>query len=114
MAYDEQLAERVRVALADVPDVSERTMFGGLVFMAGDHMACGIVGDELMLRLGAEGAEGAVRRPGVRSMQMMRSRTMVGYVLVAPQAAAGDDALRDWLRAALAFVATLPPKKARR
>ena len=52
MAYDEHLAERIRAALATTPDVSERKMFGGLAFMVAGHMACGIVGDDLMLRLG--------------------------------------------------------------
>ena len=52
MAYDEDLAERVRLAMADVPDLIERKMFGGLAFMAGDHMAVGIARDELMVRLG--------------------------------------------------------------
>lgn len=52
MAFNEQLAKRVRDVLAEVPDVSERRMFGGLAFLVGGHMACGIVESKLMLRLG--------------------------------------------------------------
>ena len=52
MAYDEVLAERVRELLAERTDVSERRMFGGLAFMVGGHMACGIAGDDLMVRVG--------------------------------------------------------------
>ena len=59
--YDEKLADRVRDILEGDPDVSERKMFGGLAFMVDGHMACGIVGDDLMLRLGAEGAEAALQ-----------------------------------------------------
>ena len=60
MAYDEELADRVRVVLADEPSLTERKMFGGLAFMIGGNMACGIVKDELMLRLGAEDADAAL------------------------------------------------------
>ena len=57
MAYDEKLAERVREILAAEPGLSERKMFGGLAFMLDGHMCCGIVGERLMLRLGADLAE---------------------------------------------------------
>jgi hypothetical protein len=68
MAYDEGLAQRIRDQLGDVPDPwLEKKMFGGLCFMVRDHMAFGIVGEELMVRLGkdrwAEAAEVARRRP---------------------------------------------------
>ena len=52
MAYDENLADRVRTILISEPSLSERKMFGGLAFMIDGHMCCGIVGDDLMLRLG--------------------------------------------------------------
>ncbi len=55
MAYDEQLADRVRALLADEDGLSERKMFGGLAFMLHGNMACGIVKDDLMLRLGTRG-----------------------------------------------------------
>jgi hypothetical protein len=59
MAFDEGLAERIRVVLDDVPEVREQRMFGGLAFLVAGHMACGVVGDELMLRLGEQGADAA-------------------------------------------------------
>ena len=67
MAYDENLGERVREILLGEPVLSERKMFGGLAFMLDGHMCCGIVGNELMLRLGAEGAEKALERAENRS-----------------------------------------------
>ncbi len=110
MAYDEDLAERVRLAMADVPDLIERKMFGGLAFMAGDHMAVGISRDELMVRLGKERATAALEGPHVRRMDMTGT-PMKSIVLVAPAGTAGDDALQGWVDEALAFVRTLPPKR---
>jgi hypothetical protein len=112
MAYDEDLAERVRLAMADVPDLIERKMFGGLAFMAGDHMAVGIAGDELMVRLGRDGATAALRRPHVRRMDMTGT-PMRSIVMVSPDGLAGGDALQGWVDEALAFVRALPPKRRR-
>ena len=56
MAYDEDLAERVRAVLPAGAAVTERQMFGGLAFMLGGHMFCGVVKDTLMVRLGPDGA----------------------------------------------------------
>ncbi len=66
MAYDEGLAERVRDALGDRVDVTERKMFGGLAFMARGHMFVGILGDTLMARVGPGRYVEALRLPGVR------------------------------------------------
>ena len=69
MAYDEGLAQRVREALADRSDLSERKMFGGLCFMLGGNMCCGIVGDELMLRTGPEAYDAALARDNLFAVQ---------------------------------------------
>ncbi len=108
MAYDEVLADRVRDLLVGTGDLTERKMFGGLAFMLGGHMVCGIVGDELMLRLGAEGAGRALERPHVRPMDFT-GRPMAGMVFVAAAGLRGA-ALRRWVDRAAAFVRTLPPK----
>ena len=113
MAFDEALAERIRLALADVPDLYERLMFGGIAFMLSDHMTCGVIGDELVLRLGPEGAERALGRPHVRPMDFT-GRPMRSMVLIGPEGLRDDDDLERWLRAGVAFVATLPPKRRRR
>jgi TfoX/Sxy family transcriptional regulator of competence genes len=67
VAYDEDLAERVRAVLP-AGAVTERQMFGGLAFMLGGHMFCGVVKDTLMVRLGPDGADRALDRPHVRPM----------------------------------------------
>ena len=81
VAYDEILADRVRDVLAGEPGLSERKMFGGLAFMLDGHMCCGLVGDRLMLRLGADEAARALRRPHVEAMDLT-GRPMTGMVHV--------------------------------
>jgi TfoX/Sxy family transcriptional regulator of competence genes len=112
MAYDEKLADRIRDVLEGAPDVTERKMFGGIAFMVGGHMACGIVGDDLMLRLGAEGAAEALTRKHVREMDFT-GRPMTGMVYVAPDGQRGV-ALRNWVDRAAAFARSLPPKPPKR
>ena len=108
MAYDEDLADRVRGVLAPEPGLTERKMFGGLAFMLDGHMCCGIVGGDLMLRLGVDGADAALARPHVRPMDFT-GKPMSGMVYVAPEGVRGK-ALRGWVGRARAFVRTLPPK----
>jgi TfoX/Sxy family transcriptional regulator of competence genes len=108
VAYDEDLAGRVRAALTHGTAVTERRMFGGLAFMLGGHMACGIVQDTLMVRLGPEGAGRALDQPHVRPMDFT-GRPMKGMVFVEPAGLQGD-ALRRWVAAAARYVRSLPPK----
>jgi TfoX/Sxy family transcriptional regulator of competence genes len=112
VAYDERLAARVRDLLADEPVLSERKMFGGLAFMLNGNMCCGIVGDRLMLRLGADLADQALERTHVNPMDFT-GRSMTGMVYVAPEGLRGE-ALRRWLEQAAGFARTLPPKRASR
>ena len=109
MAFDDRLAIRVRDVLAEVPDVSERRMFGGLAFLVGGHMACGIVGRDLMLRLGEAGADAALDRPHVRPMDFT-GRPIRTMVYVAGEGIVADSALRRWLERAVEYVRALPPK----
>jgi len=109
MAYEEALAARVSAALAWVGDVREQRMFGGIAFMVDGHMACGIVGSELMVRLGEEGTDAALREPNVRPMDFT-GRPARGMVFVEPAGLASDQTLQGWVERALAHVATLPPK----
>ncbi len=110
MAFDEVLAERIRVALAAAPDLHERKMFGGIAFMVSGQMACGILGEDLMVRLGPAGAAEALERPHVRPMDFT-GRVSKSMVFVGPEAVRGDDDLQRWVDAATRFVATLPPKR---
>lgn len=111
MAYDERLADRVRDLLAGESALSERKMFGGLAFMLAGNMCCGIVGDRLMLLLGADLGEQALRRPHVQPMDFT-GRPMTGMVYVAPEGLRGR-ALRTWVEQAAGHARSLPPKPPR-
>lgn len=110
MAYDEDVAYRVRAALADAGvDPVERQMFGGLAFMVGGHMTVGVIGDDLMVRVGADGHEDALAQPHAREMDFT-GKPMTGMVYVAPAGIADDEDLRSWVRRGLDFTGSLPPK----
>ena len=110
MAYDEDLADRVRAVLPPGEAVTERQMFGGLAFMLGGHMFCGVVKDTLMVRLGPEAAGHALGQPHVRPMDFT-GRPMKGMVFV-DRAGLHGDALRQWVDAAAGYARSLPPKHA--
>jgi TfoX/Sxy family transcriptional regulator of competence genes len=109
MAYDEKLAERVRTALGRRSDVTERKMFGGLAFMLHGNMACGIMKDDLMLRLGPEAAAKTVKQKHARPMDFT-GRPMTGMLYVAKEGVRTAKQLHAWLDKAEAFADTLPPK----
>lgn len=110
MPYDQDLADRVRAVLPDGEMTDERPMFGGLTFMLGGHMVCGVVKDTLMVRLGPEGADRALDQPHVRPMDFT-GRPMKGMVFIDPAGLQGQ-ALRQWVDAAAGYVRSLPPKQA--
>jgi hypothetical protein len=102
VAYDEDLADRVRAVLPAGEPVTERQMFGGLAFMLGGRMFCGIVKDALMARLGPEAAGRALDQPHVRPMDFTGPSGLQG------------DALRQWVDAAAGYARALPSKAARK
>jgi TfoX/Sxy family transcriptional regulator of competence genes len=108
MAYDEALAERVRMALAKQPGVTERKMFGGIGFMVRGNMACGIVKDELMVRVGPEQHEKLIKEPGARLMDFT-GRPMSGFLFIASKALDGRG-LSTWVRRGVAYASSLPKK----
>jgi TfoX/Sxy family transcriptional regulator of competence genes len=109
MSYDEGLADRIRDVVASQAGVGERQMFGGIAFLLGGKMFCGIVKDELMVRVGPDRHAEALRQPHVRPMDFT-GRPMKGYVFVAPSGYESDAALEKWVSWALEFVAALPAK----
>jgi TfoX/Sxy family transcriptional regulator of competence genes len=109
MAYSEELAARIRKALVRRQGVSEKKMFGGITFMLRGHMCCGVVKDELVLRLGLEQGEKALTKPYTRECDFT-GRSMKGMVIVAPGGYETDDALRRWVQQAIDFVLSLPAK----
>lgn len=109
MPYDETLAGRISGMFGQTGGLIEKKMFGGIAYMLGGHMACGIVGEELMVRVGPDAYDGALARPHVRPMDFT-GRPMKGMVMVGAAAIASDDGLRDWVERGLAYAGSLPPK----
>jgi TfoX/Sxy family transcriptional regulator of competence genes len=112
MAFDPELAERLRAVLATAAPVppTERKMFGGLTFMVGGHMCCGVMGEDLFIRVGeAEASRALAADPAIRPFDMGRGPS-ASMVLVTPAGVATDQALVNWVRKALILVALLPAK----
>jgi len=109
MAYDEGLATRVREVLGDRPGLVEKQMFGGLAFLVHGNMACGVRGEDLIVRVAADTAEAALAEPGVRPFDLT-GRPMKGWLLVAADGHAEDEDLRLWVGRGLAYADSLPPK----
>jgi hypothetical protein len=109
MAYDNRLAERLRGALEAEPGVVERRMFGGLAYMVDGNMACGVIGDDLMVRVGPGAFDDAMSRPHVRVMDFTH-RPSRGMVYVAPAGVSTEADLAEWVRRGVQFARSLPPK----
>jgi TfoX/Sxy family transcriptional regulator of competence genes len=109
MAYDERLAERIRCALSGWKAVSEKRMFGGIAFLLRGNMCCGVIKEVLVLRLGPQSAELALRRPHTREMDFT-GRPMKGMVYVEPEGVFTEPELQAWLEQAVQFAETLPRK----
>jgi TfoX/Sxy family transcriptional regulator of competence genes len=110
MAYDENLAARVRRLLSTRQDVAEKRMVGGLSFLVDGGMACGVTGDALMVRVGSAALERALAEPHVQPMEFA-GRRLAGFVCVDPQAFPTDAALAAWVQRGLDFASTLPAKR---
>src|SRR5207247_5007172 len=108
MPFDELLAQRVRDILAEECFAKERQMFGGLAFMVNGHMCCGIVGEELVVRVGAAAHKQALSRPHARAMDFT-GRPMKGFVYVEPSGYRTAASLRTWIRFGLEVGLSLPP-----
>ncbi len=109
MAYDENLAQRLREVFEGEAGVTERKMFSGLAFMVNGNMCCGIVGDKLMVRVGAEQYDETVRLPYAHPMDFT-GRPMKGMLYVEPRGVDSEGKLREWVDRGMKFVTTLPPK----
>ena len=109
MAYDETLAGRIRGVLSNRRDVVERKMFGGIAFMVGGYMSCGIIGYALMARVNPDAAARLLRTPHVRPMDFT-GRPMRGFLFVDPPGIATAAALGTWVRRAVAWAESQPPK----
>ena len=112
MAYDEQLAARVRARLKGQHALAEKKMFGGLAYMSQGKMFAGILKGDLVVRVGSEANDQALKEPHTRPMDFT-GRPMKGYIYVSPDGMKTAVQLRKWLTRGQTFVACLPPAKRR-
>jgi len=110
--YDEELASRVRAALGAQPGVEEKRMFGGLSFMVRGQMCCGVLRDELVVRVGADRFDEALTQPHVRPMDFT-GRPTTGMVYVTRDGLSSDLALAGWVQRGIDYI-TAHPRTAKR
>jgi TfoX/Sxy family transcriptional regulator of competence genes len=109
MAYDEKLADRVREVLRRRRGVQEKNMFGGLSFLVNGHMACGVVGADLCVRVGPDAYDAALKKAGAREMDFT-GRLMKGMVYAGPRGYRRAPSLKAWVEQGLSYARSLPPK----
>jgi hypothetical protein len=110
VAYDEDLANRLRELLAGEPGVTEKAMFGGLAFLIGGHMAVAASGQGgLMVRVEPDETAALLERPHARPLEM-RGREMTGWLRVDAAGVETVRALEPWVRLGAAYARSLPPK----
>jgi TfoX/Sxy family transcriptional regulator of competence genes len=102
MAYDEKLADRIRESVADLPDVEEKHMFGGVCFMVNGKMCMGVVKEEMMCRIDPAREEEALDKKGCRPMDFT-GRPMKGYVYVAEEGMRSKKDFDYWIGLCLGF-----------
>jgi TfoX/Sxy family transcriptional regulator of competence genes len=109
MAFSEELAERIRQGLARRKGIEEKRMFGGIGFLLNGNMLVGVWKDSLIVRLGPEKGDEALKEPHVSEFNIT-GRSMKGWVLVAPEGVENGDQLSGWVQRAVKFVGKLPAK----
>jgi TfoX/Sxy family transcriptional regulator of competence genes len=110
MAYDEDLANRIRELIAAEPDVTEKKMFGGLAFLVGGNMSVAASGQGgLMLRCDPEETDELLAKPHTRRLEM-RGREMQGWLRVDDEGIRTKRQLEPWVRRGVAYARSLPAK----
>jgi TfoX/Sxy family transcriptional regulator of competence genes len=110
MAYDEELAERIRELVGSEPGLAEKKMFGGLAFLIGGNMAIAASGQGgLLVRVDPEESDSLVATTSARPMEM-RGREMKGWLRVEAEDIRTNDALAEWVARGSGYARSLPPK----
>lgn len=111
MSTSDSELELLRAALQGVTSLREMKMFGGTAFLVNGHITVAVSARGLLVRVGPDGHDSALKKPGTRAMEM-RGRVMTGYIFVDP---VPDDprTVQSWVQNALRHNRTLPPKNTR-
>ena len=111
MAYDEDLANRIRELIAGEADVTQKRMFGGLAFLIGGNMSVGVSHQGgLLLRCDPADADALRAKPHAAPFEM-RGRTMDGWLRVSPEGLQTKAQLERWVGRGVAYARSLPPKR---
>jgi len=109
MAYSKELAERVRERLRHLPGFMERKMFGGVCFLFDGNMGCGILNEDIIIRVGRDAYESALALAHTKKFDIT-GKAMSGWVMVSPEGHVSDRHLDEWLQIGVSFATSLPPK----
>jgi len=110
MAYNSKLAERIRAELQGLPIV-EKKMFGGVGYMLNGNMACGILGDDMIVRVNVDEYETLLKRTHVKVFTMKGGpKPMKGWLMVEPKGCKTKKQLSAWVKEGVEFALTLPSK----
>ena len=109
MAYDEGVAQRVRELISYQPGYEEKKMFGGIGFLIHGNMACGVIREDLIIRVGAEEYTDSLLQPHVELFDIT-VRAMTGWVIVNEPGYRDDQDLQDWTSQGVTYALTLPAK----
>ncbi len=109
MAYDQALAERIRSQMSGLPDMVEKKMFGGICFLVQGNMAVGVIGNDLLVRVGEETAAPLLAMPHVKPFDTF-GRVSRGWVLVEPDGVESEADLKTWVDRGVSYASALPPK----
>lgn len=110
MAYDEELADRIRTRLGERPGLTEKKLFGGLAFLIGGNMAIAASGQGgILVRVDPEESDALVATTSAEPMEM-RGRTMAGWLRVDTMDVAADATLAEWVERGAGYASSLPPK----
>jgi TfoX/Sxy family transcriptional regulator of competence genes len=110
MAYDEDLAERIRELTDAEAGITEKKMFGGLAFLVGGHMAVAASGQGgILVRVDPEETDALLEKSNAYPMEM-RGREMRGWLRVSPEDVRTKPQLSKWVRRGIAYARSLPPK----
>lgn len=109
MAYNETLAEKVKEILKEEPGFRMKKMFGGVCFLLRGNMACGVLNDDLIVRVGPDNYEKYLELPGIKKFDIT-GKPMKGWVMVPYDEKTGLKVLASWVERGVAFAQGLPPK----
>jgi TfoX/Sxy family transcriptional regulator of competence genes len=109
MAYNQELAQRIKEILGPLPGLETKKMFGGMCYLLHGNMLCGVIDERMIVRMGKERQNESMSRPHTRPFDFS-GKAMVGWLMVEPDGWQSEEDLADWVQICLDFVRTLPAK----